>query len=145
MWRSINDICTFYLEWSTTHKQTFSLWHINADSLLVNVILRCFDLWNTFRVSGEPEDLITGERQGHEDKQGLKEIGEWGTEEEVTGVYLKLICIFNTTQWSVVQLVLEFVCFLLFVYQLYNPANYVANTQVLLPSVPEVPVHPPVH
>lgn len=54
----------------------FSLLHINANDLLVNVILRCLDLWNIFRMSGEPEDLITGERQGHEDKQGLKEIIE---------------------------------------------------------------------
>lgn len=89
-WRSSNDICTFYLEWFTPHRQVFSLRH-NADVILVNVILRCLDLWNIFRVSGEPEDLITGEGQGHENKQGLKEIREWGTEKEVTGVSLKLI------------------------------------------------------
>lgn len=64
----------------------FTLWHINADDLLVNVILRSLDLWNILWVSGEPEDLVAGEGQGHEDKQGLKEIPEWGTEKENTGV-----------------------------------------------------------
>lgn len=39
----------------------FGFSHIHADGLLVNIILRSLDLWNIFRVSGEPEDLIAGE------------------------------------------------------------------------------------
>lgn len=46
--------------------------------LLVNVIFRCLDLWNSFWVSDEPEDLITGEGECHEDEQGLKQFREWG-------------------------------------------------------------------
>lgn len=42
--------------------------------LLVNVVLGCLHLWHVFRVSDEPQDLVTGKRQSHEDKQGLGDL-----------------------------------------------------------------------
>lgn len=44
---------------------------LDACDLLVNVVLRCLYLWYGFRVPDEPQDLIAGERQRHENKEGL--------------------------------------------------------------------------
>lgn len=46
--------------------------------LLVNIVLGGLHLRHILRVSDEPEDLIAGKRQGHENKQGLKGF-DWRT------------------------------------------------------------------
>lgn len=89
-------------------------------NLLVNVIFRCLDLWNSFWVSDEPEDLITGEGERHEDEQGLIQVREWETGWEVELKYR-----FSTTckeGWTnFVRICLP----LLFVYYLSYSTNYI--------------------
>lgn len=52
--------------------------------LLVNVVLGRFYLRHVLRVPDEPQDLVTGKRQSHEDKQGLGGlVGTQNREEEL--------------------------------------------------------------
>lgn len=51
--------------------------------LLVNVVLGRLYLRHVLRVPDEPQDLVTGKRQSHEDKQGLGGlVGTQSREEE---------------------------------------------------------------
>lgn len=52
--------------------------------LLVNVVLGRFYLRHVLRVPDEPQDLVTGKRQSHEDKQGRGGlVGTQNREEEL--------------------------------------------------------------